>query len=157
MSSRPKLGKDARDQAQDGQHVEFYEGKEGEMEKVKFLLSLKFCLDWSHYVVYMNVFPVCVSVHYTCAWFLHVWEETIGSPGTGDADGCKLPCESEARGTRALSHWVNPLGPYLVFTVAFSREGPHSSWSAWLWESDVDLGFSPRSWTRWDTGSYGRV
>lgn len=34
---------------------------EGEMEKVKFLLSLKFCLDWFHYVVYMNVLPVCVS------------------------------------------------------------------------------------------------
>lgn len=60
----------------------------------------------------MNVLPVCVSVHYTCAWFLHIWEETIGSPGTGDADGCKLPCESEARGTWALSHWVNPLGPF---------------------------------------------
>lgn len=70
------------------------------------------------------------------------------SPGTGDADGRKLPCESEARGTSALRHRVSPLGPYLVFTVAFSREGPCSSWSAWFRESVVDSGSSPWSWTR---------
>lgn len=40
----------------------------------------------------MSVLPACLHMHHAHAWCLQRSEESTVSPGTGTADGCKLPC-----------------------------------------------------------------
>lgn len=40
----------------------------------------------------MSVLPACLHMHHAHAWCLQRSEDSTVSPGTGTADGCKLPC-----------------------------------------------------------------
>lgn len=45
----------------------------------------------SFFCYFMNVLPICVSVHHICAWYPQRSKEGTSSPGTGVTVGCETP------------------------------------------------------------------
>lgn len=55
-----------------------------------FIFYLFFFLP-SFFCYFMNVLPLCVSVHHICAWYPQRSKEGTSSPGTGVIIGCETP------------------------------------------------------------------